>query len=92
MKPKKLNKKLALNKKTVANLDDKEMTVIQGGGFTDDTCGSCYEHTFCWGCPTLICPDYPPTTAPPNTEYYSCVDETCVCSEHNYSCTLGPCG
>jgi hypothetical protein len=57
MKRKKLNQKLALNKKTVANLDDKEMTAIQGGGFTDDTCGSCYGYTFCWGCPTLDCPD-----------------------------------
>jgi hypothetical protein len=91
MKSKKLNKKLALNKKTIAHLADDVLNGARGG-VTNDTCESCYDYTFCWGCPTLICPDYPPTTGVPgNTEYNTCVAQTCVCSEYNYSCPLGPC-
>jgi natural product precursor len=55
MKTKKFNKKLALNKNTIANLGNQEMISVKGGEFTDDTCGSCYPQTFCMGCPTLIC-------------------------------------
>jgi hypothetical protein len=57
MKRKKFDKKLALNKSTVARLDNHVMDGARGGDFTDGTCGSCYPNTYCWGCPTLICPD-----------------------------------
>lgn len=35
MKQKELTKKLLLNKKTVSNLDNVEMSDLKGGGFTD---------------------------------------------------------
>ena len=37
MKPKKVEKKLFLNKKTVANLSNRQMTHLRGGLFTGDT-------------------------------------------------------
>jgi natural product precursor len=55
MKTKKFNKKLALNKNTIANLRSQDMNSAKGGIFTDDTCDSCYPPTYCLGCPTLIC-------------------------------------
>jgi hypothetical protein len=56
MKRKKINKKLALNKKTVANLGDDILNGARGGA-TNDTCDSCNGYTYCLGCPTLLCPD-----------------------------------
>jgi natural product precursor len=47
MKTKKFDKKLALGKKTVANLNLKEMKVLKGGGFTDGELVTCFET-----CPT----------------------------------------
>jgi natural product precursor len=42
MKSKKLNKKLSLNKKTVANLSNNELNHVRGGDFTYDTvCRAC---------------------------------------------------
>lgn len=57
MKTKNFKKKLVLNKKTIVHLGNDHMGRAKGGEFTDDTCGSCYDPTYCWGCPTLICPD-----------------------------------
>ncbi len=54
MKTKSLNKKLVLNKKTVASLDKKEMSTAKGGLFTfgDIFCDytgdrMCTEHVYC---------------------------------------------
>lgn len=45
MKTKTLNKKLVLNKKTVANLENKKMSVIKGGVSTGvKTCWPCSYH------------------------------------------------
>jgi hypothetical protein len=44
MKPKKFNKKLALNKKTIANLNNREMAVAIGGitqSITFTRCETC---------------------------------------------------
>ena len=57
MKRKRINKKLVLNKKTVAHLNNQVMNGIHGGLVTDDTCDSCNPETQCLGCETLICPD-----------------------------------
>lgn len=48
MRPKKLSKKLKLNKKTIAHLNDKQLDVIRGGAPTKGngkTCNSCL--TYC---------------------------------------------
>jgi hypothetical protein len=93
MKSKKLNKRLALNKKTIAHLEEDVLNGAKGG-VTNDTCESCNDYTYCWGCPTLICPDIRPSAGcvTENTLYETCVDQTCVCSENNYSCPTSPCG
>lgn len=57
MKTKKFSKKLNLNKKTVANLGDKEMNGVQAGGqvaASGSACPSCFQ-TFC-GCTLGTCP------------------------------------
>lgn len=44
MKRKKLHKHLFLNKKTIVNLEEKKLRLINGGGtieVTDYTCGDC---------------------------------------------------
>jgi hypothetical protein len=38
MKPKQLTQKLALNKKTITNLDQRAMTQLKGGVWSYDTC------------------------------------------------------
>jgi natural product precursor len=67
MKPNISNKKLFLNKATIAHLNEEQMKRLNGGGIkvfsyqtchvTDDTCGSCHPETYCFTCPSLICPD-----------------------------------
>lgn len=47
MKTKKFDKKLSLNKTTVAHLGNVEMKDVKGGDLTD-TCKT--------GCPTITCP------------------------------------
>jgi hypothetical protein len=47
MKPKKFNKKLFLNKKTVANLNNWQMTGLRGGKATEDSVEVC--------CPSQTC-------------------------------------
>jgi natural product precursor len=48
MKPKKLNKNLLLNKKTIADLNNKEMNVVYGGAVTNSLGIDCDT-----GCPCL---------------------------------------
>jgi natural product precursor len=45
MKTKKILKKLRLNKKTVANIDNRVMKEVKGGGETDVGCGT--ENVIC---------------------------------------------
>ena len=81
MKKKKILAKLTLNKETIANLRNGTMSGIKGG---EDTMESCYEPTYCWGCPTLICPDLKTQEGcpgvPPNTEYDTCLYQSCMCT------------
>jgi len=63
MKTKKFNKKLALNKKTVVNLDGSMMNGVKGGTDTYYTCPTGFTVcrtacvTECPRCPTLLtCP------------------------------------
>lgn len=58
MKTKKFSKMLVLNKKTIANLDSHDMGAIKGGDDYSEPI-YCSQHTHCWGCPTVICPDVP---------------------------------
>jgi hypothetical protein len=54
MKTKNLNQKLVLNKRTIDNLNNKEMSAIHGGAITMDTCGetkTCASYVRC----TEIC-------------------------------------
>lgn len=37
MKPKRITKKLVLNKTTLTNLDNSDMSKVRGGGYTDPT-------------------------------------------------------
>ena len=86
MKTKKLSKKLELNKKTIAHLNNSSMKALRGGVYTGYTCQddgcdtviSC-ENTMCWICESIRgCPDPP---------------ETNNCSGAANSCgaTCGPC-
>lgn len=53
MKTKKFNKKLELNKQTVADLRNDEMKNAKGGAFTDDfTCNTCFT------APEMTCNTY----------------------------------
>jgi natural product precursor len=50
MKPKKLDKKLTLNKMTIARLDNHEMKGARGGGTSRPTqcrMTTCYKTCFC---------------------------------------------
>jgi natural product precursor len=55
MKAKRFNRKLALNKKTIANLNFNEMSVVFGGGLTDDCTTDCTQQE-------SICPHLCPPT------------------------------
>ncbi len=48
MKPRKLNKKLYLSKKTIADLDYREQEKIKGGYFNTNCDQTCY--TWCGAC------------------------------------------
>jgi hypothetical protein len=80
MKPKKVNKKLALNKKTIAHLGDDVLNGARGGVSLG----------------TICCPDVRPsmTCVTPNTDYYTCVAQTCDCTQwETCGCTWLPtCG
>jgi hypothetical protein len=66
MKTKKFDKKLVLNKKTIANVSNKGMEAVQGGKLSRRTLecpGTCFEVS-CNTCPAFtcmitICPDTP---------------------------------
>jgi len=54
MRTKKFNKKLNLNKKTIADLDPKKMNGIKGGAPSAFPSGCCSEYVTCGdtcGCP-----------------------------------------
>ena len=55
MKSKSFNKKLSLNKKTVANINESHMNNVKGGE-TTLTCGACKTIVSCWEtqCKTCI--------------------------------------
>lgn len=75
MKSKKFNRKLMLNKKTVANLNTNEMNGVLGGGGQDDDylTNSCNPCAFTPGCPESVgCPQV--------------VTETCVSQCRTCSC------
>jgi hypothetical protein len=55
MKIKKFNKKLSLNKKTIANLSNDEMSDVQGGG-TGDSFEFCIVTVPDTTCMDSICP------------------------------------
>lgn len=56
MNPKKANKKLVLNKNTVANLANKDMSYLKGGAQTIDTCRDSFRcDTIFFDCTGLIC-------------------------------------
>ena len=60
MKKKDFNKKLALNKKTIADLGNTEMNDVKGGADTDFPCIVetdilCTRDTRCPTCPQISC-------------------------------------
>ncbi len=70
MKKKQLKKKLALNKKTISDLNTREMRTLRGGEWTRltcyYTCKDCdTQMETCWICPAL------------QTEYETCVPGWC---------------
>lgn len=80
MKAKKFNKKLALNKKTISNLNSLEQSMVKGGWIT-------------YTCPNTGCnTDYKCTTdCEPTVSPYKCVtDRTWCCTVHEY-CTIYYC-
>lgn len=65
MKFKRTEKKLSMHKLTVANLDNAEMQVVEGGIETEGTCSLCYS-----GCGTSgnpLCGDTRPPSGPGGT-------------------------
>jgi hypothetical protein len=69
MKPKKVEKKLFLNKKTVADLNNRQMTHLRGGIATGDTVEVC--------CYTKTCH----CTDSCNTCYTDCDQDSCeICT------------
>jgi natural product precursor len=50
MKPKKFEKKLALNKKSVANLNDRELNNVRGGATYTCYVTNCPATYFDWSC------------------------------------------
>lgn len=56
MKSKKLNKKLGLNKATIADLDRRQMKALKGGEITETCPFACEPTRKCTGgCPTEVC-------------------------------------
>ncbi len=56
MKTKKIDKKLVLNKMTIANLRELQMDKIHGGGPSEwGTCNTCiYPTNPCWTCSECV--------------------------------------
>jgi hypothetical protein len=65
MKTKKLSKKLVLNKKTIANLCNEELSFLKGGRTTATCPLECQTNGFCTlaGCITVVEPDCAGTKA-----------------------------
>ena len=76
MKTKKMIRKLALNKKTISDLDKLEQSSVRGGVSTCDTCVTCV--IYCGTCQTVCIPC--PTDNPIRCQVSgspSCPNETC---------------
>jgi hypothetical protein len=56
MKIKKFSKKLSLNKKTIANLENRELKNVNGGGDDQKTKSIIYEATACPSLCHTFCP------------------------------------
>ncbi|MCP4214168.1 MAG: hypothetical protein GY765_05905 [bacterium] len=87
MKTKKLEKKISLNKTTIANLDQNDMISVQGGAKVDilddrksglKDCNTVLAATC--GC---IISTVPPTVTIPPTVYYCSHDSNCAADLHN---------
>jgi hypothetical protein len=84
MKPKKFNKKLSLNKKTIANLNTNHMGIVQAGH--DETSAIC-PYTDC-GCVTgrvTFCGDTCPATGCGAT----CATAGATCNTCHATCPAG---
>lgn len=82
MKPKKLKKRLSLNKRTIATLRDYEKKFVKGGepATIDTDCGTCV--TECGTCDT--CDDPTCATCSCGTCYATCpTDIGCTCPPKN---------
>jgi hypothetical protein len=70
MKPKKVNKRLFLNKRTVANLGNSEMNDVRGGDITETCPRQCSVPVeACATLPVKVCHSLDPTCATSNTAF-----------------------
>jgi hypothetical protein len=83
MKTKKFRKKLNLNKKTVANLNGKEMNGVLAGAGKKDS-----EVTICTSCNHTVCTSCNPTVCASCVETECCPTDTCnsICSNGGFCC------
>lgn len=86
MKPKQLNKKLALNKQSISNIGNPEMRNVRGGFDplppTTYTCMLCDSNISCPGEP-YVCMEYEPGT-PTHTCQTVNPNDTCVSNAYTY--------
>ena|GEM_PF-732395 len=80
MKTKKFNRKLALNKKTIANLNFNEMNVVLGGELTDNCTTDCTQLK-------SVCPHLCP---PPDKSIGTCVASPCDSVMWTCACISSP--
>ncbi len=66
MRPKKIHKKLSLNKKTIANLGNEELSIVKGGYITGTCPDPCQTGRGCTaaGCISLVEPECAGTRYP----------------------------
>ncbi len=76
MKTKKINKKLSLHKKTIANLDNNEMNGAHGGGTLGTLCCIPTGFSIC-KCPTGDTCIECPTVGESDVSYCDCWTENC---------------
>ena len=85
MRPKRLNKKLVLNKTTIANLTGNEMRGVYGGApketVKNSRCFTCVETDACEtnACETDACETMEPECPPPPSSYANSCDSICIC-------------
>lgn len=68
MKPKKLDKRLSLNKRTISNLENKKLNEVLGGAPSIDTLCKTWGGNSCEG---TICYSIDPPAMCPNTQYHT---------------------